>query len=571
MMKLKFLILALAFSASTYGASASDGKWLEQGWSNDERQYWHYLSLGQAIAPVSWFQALERGQGNAPFLDRGYLEGLGFQFEEKNSYNPLGLPIGLAVAPSESPVKGHVGLTCSACHTGQISYKGNILRFDGGATNFDISKMLGDFYASLSITLKDQAKWERFAARVQKIEGVSDVELRKKVEKAVQDIAWASQATAKAPGQSTHPGPGRADALNRIGNYLFGQRLLVASNYHKNDSPANYPPLWDIWKFNWVHYNASFTQPMARNILQVLGNNGTTNFIDSQGNPVQGDAKWKTSIDFVGAAKMEAGIRKLSAPKWPESTLGEVDSIRAEKGKVLFEKNCSSCHAPYPVRAPESDKAKLAVVTVPLEIIGTDPAHAKTFSERKYDLAKLTGNPTPVAGTAGLILGINAIRNYGYDQLKLDKQKREEMDGFGRENKIRAPLAYKARTLDGIWATPPYLHNGSVPNMYELLSPSSERSKQFWTGSYEYDPVKLGYVASKGGGNYFLVDVSVPGNLNHGHEFNDGKGKGIIGRKLSRDERFELIEYLKVIDRNPPKANQEVAIDWEWLNRKKSN
>lgn len=570
-MKIKFVILALFFSASTYASAAGEGKWLEQGWSKDERQYWHYLSLGQAIAPVSWLQSLERGQTNNPLLDRRYLEGLGFQFEEKNSYNPLGLPIGFAVAPSQSPVKGHFGLTCSACHTGQISYKGNVLRFDGGTTNFDISSLLGDFYSSLAVTLKDRVKWDKFAKNVQKIDGTSEPELRKKVEKAIQDIDWANQATAKAPGKAVDSGPGRADALNRIGNFIFGQRLLVTSNYHQSNAPVNYPPLWDIWKFNWVHYNASFSQPMARNILQVLGNNGTTNFIDSQGTLVQGEDRWKTSIDFVGASKMEASFRQLSSPKWPESALGEINSKMAKNGKVLFEKNCSGCHAPYPIRAPENARAKLAVVTVPLDTIGTDPNHAKTYHERKYNLAKLTGDSSPISGSDGLLLAIDQIKNYGYDRLKLNKQKREEMDGFGRENKIRAPLAYKARTLDGIWATPPYLHNGSVPNIYELLSPASERSKQFWTGGYEYDPVNLGYVSSKGSGNYFLFDTTISGNLNHGHEFNDGKGKGIIGRKLSRNERLELIEYLKVLDQDPPKTNQEVSIDWEWSNRKKSN
>ena len=143
------------------------------------------------------------------------------------------------------------------------------------------------------------------------------------------------------------------------------------------------------------------------------------------------------------------------------------------------------------------------------------------------------------------------------------------MNGFGRENKIRAVLAYKARTLDGMWATPPYLHNGSVPNMYELLSPVSERSKQFWTGTYEFDPIKLGYVTKKIDSNYFLFDVFKVGNSNSGHEFNDGKGKGIIGRKLSHNERLELIEYLKVIDQDPPKSKQEVALDWEWSKDKK--
>ena len=69
----------------------------------------------------------------------------------------------------------------------------------------------------------------------------------------------------------------------------------------------------------------------------------------------------------------------------------------------------------------------------------------------------------------------------------------------------------------------------------------------------------------------FLFDTTIPGNLNHGHEFNDGKSKGIIGRKFSRNERLELIEYLKVLDQDPPKTNQEVSIDWEWSNKKKSN
>lgn len=571
MMKiLASLLMLISFSANVYSATQTNNeKWLDQGWSKDERQYWHYLSLGQALAPISWFQALERGSSDTPFLDKQYLQSLGFQFEEKNSYNPLNLPIGFAVAPKNSPVNGYLGMSCSACHTGQISYKGKTVRFDGGSTNFDISNLLGDFFKSLAITFNDEIKWSGFVKRVQKIENITEPDLRAKVEKSLKDIAWATQATNNAPGVSVENGPGRADALNRIGNYIFGQRLLVSTNYHKNNSPANYPPLWDIWKFNWVHYNASFSQPMARNILQVLGNNGTTNFIDDQGKPIQGEDKWKTSVDFKGAYEMEAGIRKLSAPKWPSTLLGNIDKNKVAKGKILFEENCSSCHASYPVKAPDNLKAKLAVVTVPLSIIGTDPAHAKTYYDRKYDLSKLTGEASPISGSDGLVVGINAIEKYGYDKLKFDKHQREVMNGFGRENQIRAVLAYKARTLDGIWATPPYLHNGSVPNMYELLSPVTERSKQFWVGGYEYDPSKLGYMTAKANGNYFLFDASLAGNLNTGHEFNDGKGAGIIGRKLSHNERLELIEYLKVLDQDPPKPKPGVTIDWEWSKDKK--
>lgn len=570
MKKIKLFFLSLLLVSPAWATSeGAQTRWLEQGWTKDERQYWHYRSLGQALAPVSWLLSLERNQSDTPLMDRSYLERLGFLFEEKNKHNPNDLPIGFAVAPKGSTVQGHVGLSCSACHTSQISYKGRSIRIDGGSTNFDISGFLGEFYLSLESTFKNKEKWDRFVARVQKIESISDAELNKQIASALNNMAWSTNAINKAPGTSTQLGPGRADALNRIGNYVFGQRLLESSNYHKMNAPANNPHLWNIWKFNWVHYNASFSQPMARNILQVLGNNGTTNFIDAAGNPVPGEDKWKTSIDFLGAAEMEDAIRSLSAPKWPQDLLGTVDQGKINNGKKLFEQHCSSCHAAHPIRPPHNLKAELAVVTVPLAIIGTDPAHAKTYHDRKYDLSKLTGNSSPVSGSEGLKFGIDSIQNYAYKKLGISKDEREKLNGFGRANEIRGPLAYKARTLEGIWATPPYLHNGSVPNMYELLSPVSERSKQFWTGSYEYDPVKLGYVSTQSNGNYFLLDTSLVGNSNSGHEFNDGKGPGIIGPKLTHNERMDLIEYLKVLDQHPPSPRPAVDFDWEWTSKLK--
>jgi hypothetical protein len=548
-------------------AQAQNIQWLDQGWSQQERQYWHNLSLGQALAPVSWLQSLELGQGETLFLNQEYLKRFGVLFDETNSSNVRGLPIGFAVAPQNSSVSGYFGLTCAACHTGQITYKGKQIKYDGGSINFDIYKILGDFFESLAITINDKNKWDRFVKRVQNLEKISEPDLRKNVTEALKEIAWATEATDRSPGSFVYAGPGRADALNRIGNYIFGQRLLVSTNYYQSNAPANYPPLWNIWKFNWVHYNASFTQPMSRNILQVLGNNGKTNFIDSNGVATKGEDRWKTSVDFIGASEMEAGIRKLSPPKWPENILGAVDQIKAKRGKILFEKNCASCHSPRPIRSPENLKAELAVTLIPLSVIGTDPAHATTFNERRFDLSKLTGNTSRISASDGLMLVINAIENYAYEKLKLDKNRRDEIIGFGRENLIRAPLAYKSRTLDAIWASPPYLHNGSVPNMFELLSPVAERSKQFWTGTYEYDPVKLGYVSNKSNENYFLFDATINGNKNIGHEFNDGKGPGIIGRKLSMNERFDLIEYLKIIDQDPPKPLKPVSYDWEWVKK----
>src|SRR5262249_5812146 len=83
---------------------------------------------------------------------------------------------------------------------------------------------------------------------------------------------------------------------------------------------------------------------------------------------------------------------------------------------------------------------------------------------------------------------------------------------------IRANLGYKARPLDGIWATPPYLHNGSIPNLYQMLVPAALRDEQFYLGSTLYDPVKVGYRTEETP-NAFLMDTTLPGNRNTGHEF----------------------------------------------------
>jgi hypothetical protein len=115
-----------------------------------------------------------------------------------------------------------------------------------------------------------------------------------------------------------------------------------------------------------------------------------------------------------------------------------------------------------------------------------------------------------------------------------------------RPNGIQAKLAYKVRPLDGIWATPPYLHNGSVPTLYDLLSPVAERPKTFYTGSREFDPVKLGLKTDAAPG-LTLLDTSKPGNLNIGHAFSDTPGPGVIGRFLQPDERKAIIEYLKTL------------------------
>jgi hypothetical protein len=111
---------------------------------------------------------------------------------------------------------------------------------------------------------------------------------------------------------------------------------------------------------------------------------------------------------------------------------------------------------------------------------------------------------------------------------------------------VAAPLGYRARPLAGLWATPPFLHNGSVPNLYQLLLPADQRDKTFYVGSREFDPKNVGYSTAQFDGAFeFRTDQ--PGNSNLGHEFNNKPGKGVIGPELSDEERWAIIEYLKTL------------------------
>jgi len=99
---------------------------------------------------------------------------------------------------------------------------------------------------------------------------------------------------------------------------------------------------------------------------------------------------------------------------------------------------------------------------------------------------------------------------------------------------------YKARPLNGIWATAPYLHNGSVRTMRQLLLPASKRQKTFKVGSTEFDPNDIGFVDE----GAFTLDTSRPGNSNAGH---DGPVYGNAELEADKDQMNALLEYLKTL------------------------
>jgi hypothetical protein len=129
---------------------------------------------------------------------------------------------------------------------------------------------------------------------------------------------------------------------------------------------------------------------------------------------------------------------------------------------------------------------------------------------------------------------------------------------------VPEPL-YRARPLNGVWATAPYLHNGSVPSLYWMLRPAAERPKQFCMGARDFDPEQVGFRVAAGGERscktgetLFSMTESdgkaINGNSVLGHSLEAAQGQdkhtyknGVIGRTLTEDERYDLIEYLKTL------------------------
>jgi hypothetical protein len=299
---------------------------------------------------------------------------------------------------------------------------------------------------------------------------------------------------------------------------------------------------------------------MVRNAGEALGVGAITNYLYETPN----ESKWASSINVTNIYKIETQLQALKPPLWPAKMFGPYNLELAQQGRELFMENCASCHAPRPILAPGNKYAKLAVFKIPLDTIGTDPKRSTNATTARFDATKLVGHNAPnVTLSEGLTLTVGAAKEWAYTKINLPLKQRGKWNGFDRPNIVKFESFYKARTLDGIWSSPPYLHNGSVRNIYELLSPVDERATQFWVGLSDYDPVNLG-VGPKVNDNDigFIMDTTLAGNSNSGHENSNTSAPGVIGRLLSPIERIALIEYMKALPEMPPASQEPVELNY---------
>ncbi len=255
--------------------------------------------------------------------------------------------------------------------------------------------------------------------------------------------------------------------------------------------------------------------------------------------------RWKSSIQLDNLVWMEDVLETLHAPTWPADVLGPIDDAKAATGKLLFTRHCSGCHGLKELAGGVWD-----VTVVKLEHIGTDPMQAKNWAGQTYDATKIgLSKETPAHN---LDVAINAIRKQLYVDYNTPTDEQES------DVVLQAPCGYKARPLIGMWATPPFLHNGSVRTIFDLLSDT--RPTKFTFGTREFDPVNIGYTEDKSDGDV-VFDASVPGNSNAGHWWTDDASRpGRIGPKLADDEKYAIIEFLKAATyENYPSEKQAAA------------
>ncbi|MFZ1918420.1 MAG: di-heme-cytochrome C peroxidase [Terriglobales bacterium] len=767
------------------------------GWTGGQneplRQLFYYTPQGAGLKDIrySWFVHLEVPWGVTRFADPERMSAYGFLVDNgPTKLNPDRMPVGFSSHYDPRFGENVLDLTCAACHTGELTVTRNGkkygLRVDGaGAMHAFTAMHIGDFapelMGSLMSTYLNPLKFNRFARRVL---GPAYPQGRWKLHGDVRQVigelmqqAFTDKSRHLYP---TEEGPGRVDALGRIGNTLFGDELISA-NYRIGNAPVRYPPLWDIWKFDYVQYNAAVRQPMTRNVSESLGTGAVATLVNNYGAPIPPDDRFDSSVMMNNLNDLEMALWSLEPPRWNEDCMGKIDWERAKRGRVLFQNTCQHCHGPFPASEPikewfaylktsqhkcgvldewqkfmnekyasaqedrtpsiatpapsippgehlgltlSPDKERDAeqhrelvatfiaipapstlrpvtpgpsftappstvassrppvtqpaacTITQPegiapriasdydlplwvmhpltVEDVGTDPTDAVNFVEKTLDLTPLglstdrvnkvlrdvleqdlftktngyakdilrlsgadmqkvnamssqdlrkaaldvvsrdktnppaarnshdedalhtdipifedalTAGPSRIYTTldsldlskvntgVALSMIVYRARQRFYATRRYEDDERNTLNGFGQRDVPVALAQYKPRPLAGIWAAGPFLHNGSVPTIYQLLLPAEQRDKKFFVGTRDFDPVNLGLSTDAPHKNGFWLDTSITGNSNIGHEFRNGYIEwkpgsppqyGVIGPELSEEDRRDLLEYLKI-------------------------
>ena len=609
---------------------------LSQNWTDDEATWFYNVAQGSKLIPYAWFVNLEQPDSDKLFRDSDHIQALGYLARKPEpSENPDGLPIGFVKDGD------HLGLTCAACHTGQIRFQGKAWLIDGAPTLGDFAKLQIRLVESLDKTATTPAKFERFANRIlgSGASAAEKVELKQRLVEVRNFRKSYNERDLPRAGAAPF-GPGRVDAFGAIMNEVTSTFAQLPANHHPANAPVSYPFLWDAPQHDRVQWNGAAENtdslaavlPLGTKHIGALGRNagevlGVFGKVDAVHPSLLGG--YSSSVDKDNLIQIEETLRKLWSPQWP-TELGAIVEADRVRGQQLFRDHCAKCHDDTFDRTA-ADRH----VEAKMDAVGTDPMMASNFATRRAktgvfagraiklpnllqrfgpeaaisdmlvhtvqrvvigpNLATLTPNLLIATAPQYVIhaeLKLSDDRQLagGFTQLDFDdtgkkvrqfrirkglvlKEAKEQLlhddssfDDLGKffsrdgtessfnlatlpKSKLRssaagtelsfedAPIAvsfqYKGRPLNGIWATAPFLHNGSVPNLDELLKAPAKRLTKFKVGSHEFDPDRVGFRIDQGEVEF---DTSLLGNSNTGHEYD---------REFTEQERKQLIAYMK--------------------------
>jgi hypothetical protein len=563
-----------------------------QGWSAADRETFYTTGQGSHLIRFGWFKALQQKDSDQPFI-ADQLARYGY-LRNDSPKNVDDLPVGFVVEAKS----GQLGMTCAACHTNQLEYqkdgKTYAMRLDGAPALADFQQFLIDLVAATRATVSDTGRLDTFAKAV-----LGDGYTPAKAAQVKTDFgAWVKQfgdfMDASLPASPW--GPGRLDAFGMIFNRVAARDLGLEKDPHNNfrvaDAPVSYPFLWNASRQDHTQWNGSvpnglFIEGLVRNTGEVYGVFAefkprikapqtplTPTVIDFSNN----------SADFAGLQTLEEKIATLQPPPWPRD-IWPINDDQAKKGAGLFKIYCAECHA----ERPSSDLPH--AWSTPVRAVGTDPKMATNAARQSEPgiylgalrpppalLARFT-NPAITAemlGTSvmGSLLdeafsppitpekieqsGVWRAIQKDLDELlpdeKLDTAAKIKAlaeikarvtaklaNMFVKPRTADAGAAYESRVLHGIWATAPYLHNGSVPSLWELMLPPGRRAMTFKVGSRKFDPKNVGYATDESpykSGTFLVDPQNANGNGNGGHDYTPD---------ISDDDRWAIVEYLKTL------------------------
>jgi tetratricopeptide (TPR) repeat protein len=245
-------VAAVSFGFAQQAAAQGGVIKLNQGWSDDDRLQYYNAPQGSAAVPYDLYLNLEAADSADLFRSDKIAESYGMIPQPPNAkYNPDGLPVGIDhTKVASGQFKGEwAGITCAACHNGQLHYKGMKIQIDGGVnTGFDFSRFAQGLGDALAATAASPEKFDRLAARLNAGDATAKAELRTRLEKTSATLHYFNTISMAAPSPA---GPARIDAVGEVHNYMIAA-MGTPENWLPSLAPAKFPFVWSAPQSSWV-------------------------------------------------------------------------------------------------------------------------------------------------------------------------------------------------------------------------------------------------------------------------------------------------------------------------------